>query len=358
MNLRSVRWHHGVGLASTLALAGASPRAHADTVCGSVDASWNVPAGAAVFSRSPGPVRDVIDAAGESRSHVMLSHGPGGSASHASMITPARNGYSTPFSGFCEQPLNASQLRDGYPGASVISGGGVYTYLYLDGPSPEFVYYQLGDPDGTNPGERVQSYLWSEAPAIEVTSRADRGQTLWLFENSAQTGPTHYSLYQFRDLEGVHLGEDAWNDGVVCSTFLASSQARAGVNVQEPLSYPNEVIARAAHQLHGSVVSECRSSIGFWGRIAATFSCPFTDVCERAANQVANCMTQGDCGNTDDDWRQVVRDVNNGAISISPDCVGGWNECAQAQPGSSIWSYDDNRLVQWNAEGAQYGCWE
>src|SRR6187431_1356146 len=118
--------------ASATVLAGSvalSSPALADTVCGSVAASWNVPAGAVVFSRSPGPVRDVIDAAGESRSHSMLSHGPGGSASHASMVTPGRNGYSTPFSGFCETPLKESQLREGYPGASVISGGGVYTYL-------------------------------------------------------------------------------------------------------------------------------------------------------------------------------------------------------------------------------------
>jgi hypothetical protein len=131
------------------------------------------------------------------------------------------------------------------------------------------------------------------------------------------------------------------------------------VNVQEPLSYPQDVIGRAAHQLHDSVASECRSSIGFWGRIEVTFSCPLVDVCERAANQVANCMTSGDCGNTDDDWRGVVANPNNGAISISPDCVGGWNACPRApEPGASVWSYDDNHLVQWNADGNQYGCWE
>ena len=84
---------------------------------------------------------------------------------------------------------------------------------------------------------------------------------------------------------------------------------------------------RAAQQLHDNVQSECSSSIGFWGRIEATVSCPLTDVCSRAANQVVNCMTSGDCGNTDGDWRGVVADPNNGAYSISPDCVGGWNAC-------------------------------
>src|SRR5262245_56430003 len=159
------------GAIAALALMGSPARA--DTKCGSVDASWNVPAGAAVFTRSPGPVRDVIDAAGESRSHTLLSHGPGGSVSHATMSKPNRNGYSSPFSGFCETPLNVSELRDGYPGAAVISGGGAYTYLYADAPGPEFVYWQQGDPDGTNPGDRVQSFLWNDAPAYEVSSRTD-----------------------------------------------------------------------------------------------------------------------------------------------------------------------------------------
>ena len=347
-------------LASALAFAVASSsRARADTVCGSVAASWNVPAGAVVFSRTPGPVRDVIDAAGESRSHSMLSHGPGGSASHASMIEPGRNSYSTPFSGFCETPLNASQLREGYPGASVIAAGGVYTYFYGDENAPEFLYFQQGDPDGSNPGNTVQNYLWNDAPALEVTSKADRGQTLWLFQNAEQSSRLNYSLYQFRDLERSNYGETAWNSGVVCSTFLAWSQARSGVNVQEPLGYSNEVIVRAAQQLHDNVQSECSSSIGFWGRIEATLSCPLTDVCSRAANQVVNCMTTGDCGNTDGDWRGVVTDPNNGAYSISPDCVGGWNACPRfPDPGASIWSYDDNHLVQWNADGNQYGCWD
>ena len=350
----------GAAIAAPLALLVVTPGpAAADTVCGSVAASWNVPAGAVVFSRSPGPVRDVIDAAGESRSHSMLSHGPGGSASHASMVTPGRNGYSSPFSGFCETPLNASQLRAGYPGASVISPGGVYTYLYLDEPGAEFVYFQEGDPDGSNPGNVLQNYLWSDAPARETTSQRDRGQTLWLFLNTAQTSRLNYSLYQFRDIEGVYLGEDAWNDGVVCSTFLARTQALTGVNVQEPFSYSNEVIRRAAQQLHASVEQECKSSIGFWGKIEVTLSCPLTNVCQRAANQVVNCMTTGECGNTDDDWKRVIADPNNGATSISPDCLGGWNGCARApEPGASIWSYDDSHLVQWNADGTQYGCWD
>jgi hypothetical protein len=356
------RWIHSsvsASLATALVVSMVASRVQADTVCGSVDASWNVPAGAVVFSRSPGPVRDVIDAAGESRSHSMLSHGPGGSASHATMVTPGQNGYSSPFSGFCETPLKTSALRDGYPGASVISAGGVYTYLYHDGPGPEFVYYQQGDPDGSNPGNTVQSFLWSDAPAEEVSSQGDSGQTLWLFQNTAQTSRMNYSLYQFRDLERVNLGEDAWNDGVVCSTFLAWSQARSGVNIEQPISYPNEVIARAARQLHDSVQSECSSAIGFWGKIEATLTCPLSDVCSRAANQVVNCMTSGDCGNTGDGWKRIISDPSTGATSISPDCVGGWNACPRSPaPGASIWSYDDNHLVQWNADGTQYGCWD
>ena len=161
--------------AFTLALGSAWPaRANAETVCGSVAASWNVPPGAAVFSRGTGPVRDVIDAIGESRSHSMLSHGPGNGASHATMLPPAINDYSTPITGVCTQPLNAAKLRDGYPGASMMDAGGLYTSLYGEGTAPEFVYFQLGDADGQNLGATVHEYLWSDAPGVFALQRAGK----------------------------------------------------------------------------------------------------------------------------------------------------------------------------------------
>jgi hypothetical protein len=345
--------------ALTLALGSAWPaRAHAETVCGSVAASWNVPAGAAVFSRGTGPVRDVIDAIGESRSHSMLSHGPGNGASHATMLPPAINDYSTPITGVCTQPLNASKLRDGYPGASMMDAGGLYTSLYGDGTAPEFVYFQLGDADGQNLGASVHEYLWSDAPGVEVASRGDAAETLWLYHNGANTDTINYSLYQFRDLERVNYGDDAWNNGLVCSTFLAWAQARSDVNIEQPITYPNDVIRRAAHRLHDTVLDQCQGSLGFWGSIKATVGCLFVDVCELAANQVVNCMAEGDCADTTDRWKHVVEEPGTVATSISPDCVGGWNSCGKAGAGASIWAYDDSRVVQWNADGNQYGCWE
>ena len=77
-----------------------------------------------------------------------------------------------------------------------------------------------------------------------------------------------------------------------------------------------------------------------------------------AANQVVNCMAQGECGDTTDRWKRVVDAPGTVATSISPDCVGGWNECSKQGEGASIWAYDDSRVVQWNADGNQYGCWE
>ncbi len=332
--------------------------AHAEVTCGSVTASWNVPAGAAVFTRGAGPIRDVIDAIGESRSHSMLSHGPGNGASHATMLPPAPNDYSTPITGLCTQPLNASKLRNGYPGASMLDGGGLYTYLYGDGSAPEFVYFQLGDANGDNLGATVHEFLWSDASGLEVASHGDAAETLWLYNNGANTGRINYSLYQFRDLERVNYGDDAWNNGMVCSTFLAWAQARSNVNIEQPITYPNHVIGRAAHRLHDTVFNECKDSLGFWGSVKAAVGCLFVDVCDLAANQVVNCMTDGDCGDTTDHWKGIVEEPGTVATSISPDCVGGWNACGKEGEGTSIWAYDDSRVVQWNADGNQYGCWE
>ena len=354
-----IHWIDARAAAASILILGAAWPAtlRAETVCGSVAASWNVPAGAAVFTRSSGPIRDVIDALGESRSHSMLSHGPGNGASHATMLPPEQNEYSTPITGLCAQPLDASRLRDGYPGAAMIDDGGLYTYLYGNGATPEFVYYQLGDADGSNPALVLSDYVRWDAPAVQAPSREDGNAMLWLFQNGANTAHINYSLYQFRDLERVHQGEDAWNDGMVCSTFLAWAQARSMVNVQQPLTYPNDVIRGAARRLHDTVLDECRGSLGFWGTIKAGVGCLFADVCERAANQVVNCMASGDCGDTTDAWAGIVEQPDTVATSISPDCVGGWNACGK-RPEASIWAYDDNHLVQWNADGNQYGCWE
>ena len=91
-------------------------------------------------------------------------------------------------------------------------------------------YFQQGDPDGSNPGDSVQNYLWNDAPAVEVTSKADRGQTLWLFQNAEQTSRLNYSLYQFRDIERTNLGETAWNNGVVPLKRFMSRQIDAAGN--------------------------------------------------------------------------------------------------------------------------------
>ena len=64
--------------------------AQASAECGSTAAGWNAPNGAVVFNRGPGPIRSVMDAIGEYRTHSMLSHGPGGSVSHATLATPSQ----------------------------------------------------------------------------------------------------------------------------------------------------------------------------------------------------------------------------------------------------------------------------
>src|SRR4051794_10869105 len=61
---------------------GAVRPAFADHECGMTTADWNVPNGGVVFNRGDGPIRNVVDAIGEYRTHSMLSHGPGTGMTH------------------------------------------------------------------------------------------------------------------------------------------------------------------------------------------------------------------------------------------------------------------------------------
>src|SRR5262249_12740171 len=84
--------------------------------CGSVSNGWDAPLGAAVFTTGSGPIDAVIGAIGEFRSHSMLSHGPGGWVSHATMKTPDQNGWPQ----VCGQPINPGQLASGSPGVEQV----------------------------------------------------------------------------------------------------------------------------------------------------------------------------------------------------------------------------------------------
>lgn len=142
---------------AALSLRVASAKA-TETGCGSTLAGWNVPNGGVVFNRAAGPISDVLTAAGEWRTHSMLSHGPGSGAwvSHATMRAPEQNSWPM----VCGQPLEPNKLASGYPGVSQVNQGGIFQVLYGNtDPSQNttWIAYQLGD---AARAARVADHLW------------------------------------------------------------------------------------------------------------------------------------------------------------------------------------------------------
>ncbi|WP_342379560.1 hypothetical protein NVS55_08775 [Myxococcus stipitatus] len=320
--------------------------------CGYTSAGWNAPNGAVVFSRSEdGPIRDVIDAIGEFRTHSMLSHGPTGGVTHATMTDPSQNDWPK----VCGTPLNAGQLQYGYPGLEQINQGGAYHYYYDDNGQggPEWTAWQLGDAAGA---ASIADNLWFNHAYVSDVSRADNTQLidrpLWNGER------VPYSLYQYKDLETAHhIPGGAANNGMVCSTFLAYAHVYAGKGVVTEYTYPHEVIANASNAVHWGVHGQCKASLGWFENAALSIICPiFWNVCTNAGNQVANCMAANRCDTSSSViWKRVRDDPNTTATSISPDRIGGWS----VHPvNTTLWAGDYSHQLQWNSGGNVYGCWQ
>jgi hypothetical protein len=331
---------------STLVLAGP---ALAEKQCGWTSAGWNAPNGAAVFDRGPGPIRDVLDAVGEYRTHSMLSHGPGAGVSHATMRTPDKTTWPT----VCTTPLNASQLRYGYPGLEQINQGGIYTYIHHNGSGgPEWVGWQVGDPARA---ALIGDSLWYNHPYVSDVSRHDSRQYI---DRPLRNGArVNYSLFQYRHLETVHqIPGNAANNGMVCSTFMAYAHAYAGRGLVTAHTYPHPLVANATTAIHASITHQCRASLGWFEGALLTIACPFFNVCGNAGNQVANCMAANQCESSDErHWKAVRDDPGATATSISPDRLGGWG----VHPlDNTVWGPDYTHQLQWNSGGNVYGCWQ
>ncbi|AGC42963.1 hypothetical protein MYSTI_01631 [Myxococcus stipitatus DSM 14675] len=338
------------GCLAVSALAVAFPATASE--CGYTSAGWNAPNGAVVFSRSEdGPIRDVIDAIGEFRTHSMLSHGPTGGVTHATMTDPNQNDWPK----VCGTPLNAGQLQHGYPGLEQINQGGAYHYYYDDNGQggPEWTAWQLGDAAGA---ATIADNLWFNHAYVSDVSRADNSQLidrpLWNGER------VPYSLYQYKDLETAHhIPGGAANNGMVCSTFLAYAHVYAGKGVVTEYTYPHEVIANASNAVHWGVHGQCKASLGWFENAALSIICPiFWNVCTNAGNQVANCMAANRCDTSSSViWKRVRDDPNTTATSISPDRIGGWS----VHPvNTTLWAGDYSHQLQWNSGGNVYGCWQ
>lgn len=320
----------------------------AEGECGWSPASWNAPNGAVVFDRGPGPIRDVIDAIGEYRTHSMLSHGPGGGVTHATMRNPDQNGWPS----VCTRPLNAHQLQYGYPGLEQVNQGGIYMYMYGDGGGPEWTGWQQGNP---TQAAIVGDSLWYNHPYTSDLSRHDSSQ--YIDRPLRHGARVSYSLFQYRNLETVHhMPSHSVNNGMVCSTFLAYAHHYAGQGFVSAYTYSHARVAQASNAIYAGIVNSCKQSLGWFEDAVLTVACPFYNVCGNAGNQVANCMSANRCDTSDSNiWKSVRDNPATTATSISPDRIGGWGVHPVQM---TLWSPDYTHPLQWNSGGNVYGCWQ
>ncbi len=337
-------------VAAALTLASlAHAQAGTPSVCGSAPSSWNAPNGAAVFSKGPGPIDAVLNAVGEFRSHSMLSHGPGGGVSHATMKMPDTN----PWPLGCGLPLNADQLRNGFPGVAQINQGGIYSNLA----GSTFMAWQRGTgPGNAVAAETIANNMWWNRPIQFGSSDTDSSVAVDFPVFNGTRAP--YSLFQFKDLQSSNQPVPSSNgNGMVCATFLAHAHASAGQGIITPFTYSHSQVALAADALFSAVNNSCNSGLDFWARLKLVF-CPGYDVCTSAGNQVANCMANQSCDRSDDvAWRNARNDPSSVARSISPDRIGAWGVHWATRDPNNVWALDISHTLQFNQGGAVYGCW-
>jgi hypothetical protein len=334
------------------AYAGAS--GSTDISCGSAAVYWNAPNGAVVFNRGAGPIKDVVSAVGESRSHSMLSNASVGYVTHAVAKTPGRPGWPD----YCSTPLTTGDLQNGWAGAEQINQGAIYTYLYSNG-SQEFVYFQNGNGDGTNKGGQIADWAWNTAPYVSVAAQGDGGQTIYRLLNS-NGNAMNYVLYQFRSDQNARTAGSNWSDGIICSTLLATMQANTlGSSYYiNNWTYSHTELNTGLNTLYNSVYSQCSNKTGFWASAGAAVTCLDSDLCDEAADQVSNCMSGGNCGSSDHSyWTGIANNSSTTATTMSPDHIGGWNGHPYTGSGVSVWAYDNSNTVTWSSSGNVYGCW-
>lgn len=325
--------------------------AHSETPphCTMTSAQWNVPAGATVYNRgNKGAISDVITAAGEYRTHVMLAHANGW-ITHNTMREPD---VAIGRLDVCSHPLKNEELRDGWPGLSQINRGGVYALHYGD-PSNPVVYlkYQVGNSPAQ--AEALANRVYADHPYWTYTSKSDpTGAVIYRLVRNGS--PVNYSLYQYRDVESAHHvpGSSSFN-GMACSTSVAYLHNWAGAGVVTPFVYSHATARRVLFVLHDDIKTQCEAVLP----TAAKVLCLAWDVCENAANQVTNCMaTGGNCIATNPGgWQAVANDPAAEARTISPDRIGGWSGHGSR---TSIWAPDYDHAVTWSSPGNRYGCWD
>jgi hypothetical protein len=330
-------------------------------------------------------IRPIIDAIGETYTHEMVVE----SADAAS-----QSEFQIPSGGTCNYPLNVQMLTYGYPGMQrSMNMGAVYADIYGGVPFRDSgsidIIWQFGDAQRANAiADAVQStdtrtvsvsIPYSQQfldGSWSVTDHGDQCQMFCVDPGDPTTCLVYcgdgihqvirngdispYSLHQYYDIEGTHLGQSGWafRNGSVSSTYCAYAYALGGPPMS-PFLYEHDETWNAGWALANTVYAHCRSGIGWF----QTLVCGGAGaVCERAANMVLNCMRLGDCNNNTAVWQGYIDPPDARAWTVSPDRLGGHSprfaqEVAAGNP-PTTWATDTvEHDLQWNAAGAVFGCY-
>ncbi len=382
-----------------MAPAHAGPSGTSDVACGSTAAGWNAPRGALIASRGKGPVGAVIDAIGEWRTHIMMSHGVGGYVTHSTMYSPGTTGWPT----YCSTPLNPGELEHGYPGGSQVNQGAIYKFLYGSAAPTHLAYTLAASGTRRTQAESVADHAWYDAPYQWAASKQDATRGLWVLgtqpscdyqwagTSTANNCPTswngtgdgcdcgcqftdgdcafkrfEYSTYQYKNIENRTVAGFARNNGTQCSSITAHYfyEDSGGQEMTTHTYGYNQVVA-AGNGLYNAVERECSDGLGFWGGIGSAITC-FESICDDAARQVRNCFIDSTKCDTDSSspWSAVVNNSGSNARSISPDRNVGAGPHSPAAPtggysgATGPWAGAGAELqIQWNSGGNVYGCW-
>jgi hypothetical protein len=330
--------------------------------CGSTLGPWNAPNGAAVAMRTEGIVARTFDRANRYYTHVMLSHGSQ-YMSHVHRADPSRNDDATAVFGrplhteVKTNPVSGNQTNTvgaGQPGASRLNMAATYVSMYGTRPTQVRVY------PGNAAAANVANYVWG-LPRQPVKSSVGLGipgaerlllpRKYWWTYGQEIFNTVEYSFVQFTHIGTNHRGEVSV-DGLACSPFLAWAANRANGTIVPTEWFDEGVTMSALMAAHMAVTSKCTGdgNPGF--------------VCEKAANQIVDCMAgtnNGACDNFGTEWQNPNNWISGRwSETLSTDRLVGYG--AGDFPGNpSPWGQQAGapagRAIQWSTGGAQYGCW-
>lgn len=351
--------------------------AHAadSVVCGSANAGWNAPNGAAVTTSSnSGVVTAILGQLGETYSHVMLSHGVVGSGvkmSHAAMVTPRAMAFNTP-----DDDWYLPDITMADPGAETVGMAAAYSYMYQqpEGPIATAVWV-----DGGAQGQAAANAVLNLPLCSQVSSGKCRfaisdptcttqcsggalkygnGTTSVPYGTQAQeryiigfkdasTGTVYrmsYGVYTFTNGYEISAGfqQSAPYAGLNCSLFMAMANAWGGNGTMTQYTYgPGGSLANATQKLYDTITM----MVGAGGGSSTTKT--------RLGNQLVNCFTSAaKCSDMTNSWTTFK--TSGIARTISPDRVRGLGVHSSV---NSPWK-GAAQTLQWNAPGGNvYGCW-